>query len=176
MLVDWHWHHKPPPLVTKQPLDAKLLVIDVRHFHQDRLHQHLGTTNIQLGYHRGNGLHHIRVGGNDQRIGGLVSLDDGAGLAGGLLGVLRFYLGQVVSDPSQHLGDVNSVGVFEVNHVGIADALQGNVQVTYHGADSRPLNLIAGDQDAVGALVGHHAGSYRNLPRQRYPCFAAQDG
>ncbi len=144
-------------ILGEQPLQAEVLCVVDLHLHDDRLHQYLGAADVQPVDHGFDGGHLIRVGGDDKRVGALVRLDGGFALARHRLlaglGVLQ--LADTLHHPGQHLGDIGGVGVLEVNHLDVAALLQRRVQVLDQLAHARALDLIAIDQHAVGAGIGH---------------------
>jgi hypothetical protein len=57
------------------PLHPEVHAVTIRYLDDDGLHQHLGTTNVELGDDLLQLGHHVRLGGDHQGIGGLVGGD-----------------------------------------------------------------------------------------------------
>ena len=64
-------------------------------------------------------------------------------------------------------GDLLGIRVVQVAHPRVAAGLERRVEVRDQRAHAQPLRLIAADQHAVGALVGHHLHGRR--PRRQRP-------
>ncbi len=147
------------------PLNPQVETVAVGDFDDDRLHQNLSTADIQLGNHLLQLGHHIRLGRDDQCIGGLVGRDGQlattyAGIAATGRGaaplLVRFYAG---ADALEHLHHVLGLAIFEIEDPGIALALQVAVELAHHLYDASPRLGFTTDHHGIGALIGHYLGS-----------------
>ncbi len=134
-------------------MNTQIPAVVVAHLYEDGLHQHLRTANVQTLHHIQQGLQLIAGGGDQQRIGFFVGFHSGGCLAFSTCSATGAKAGQIGHDLGQSLGHCFGLGVFQIDNAHIARLRAGLVKARDQVFDPLALEVFAGDQNGVVALV-----------------------
>ncbi len=145
--------------VLAGPLHAEIQAVPVLHFRDDGFHQHLRTTDVELVDHLLKGVHHVRLGGNHQRVGCFVG--GNVQIAGRWRGFRLRRAGlvlQLLADAGEYRHHLGGAGILEIEDAGIPLVVLLAIQLMDQGAGPRARIFRTADHQAVGFVIGHHFG------------------
>ena len=163
--IDDAGRHGAAALAEQQPLHAEVgALVDVD-FDDDGFDLDLRAADIELVDHAHQRLHDLGRRRDDQRIGGDIRPDGDAGIdigraaarggrsLTGRRAALRLGRGGGLS--LELVGDLFGVGIAQIAHLDIAAGGHGRVHVEDQRLEPQARRALAGQQDAVGALIGN---------------------